>query len=60
MENLTKYEVKLIVGNRGIKDYQNMSRERLLSTLNESMGCNQIAKIQNLSHNELKQITSQK
>ena len=51
MENLTKYEVKGIAGNRGIKDYQDMSRERLLSTLNESMGCNQIAKIQNLSQN---------
>ena len=38
MESLTKYEVKLIAGNRGIKDYQNMSRKKLLSTLNESIG----------------------
>ena len=57
MENLTKYELKLIPGNSGIKDYQNMLREELLSTLDESMGLKEIAKIQNLSQNELKQIT---
>ena len=53
MENLTKYKLKLIPGNSGIKDYQNMLREELLSTLDESMGLKQIAKIQNLSQNEL-------
>ena len=57
MENLTKYKLKFIVGNRGIKNYQNMSREKFLSTLNESMGLKRIAKIQNLSQNELKQAT---
>ena len=57
MENLTKYELKLIVRNRGIKDYQKMSRERLLNTLNKSMGLKGIAKIQNLSQNKLKQMT---
>ena len=36
MINLTKYELKLIAGNRGIKDYQNMSRKKLLRTLNKS------------------------
>ena len=48
-----------------IKNYQNMSREKLLSTLNESEHIfenlsqnrlEQIAKMQNLSQNELKQI----
>ena len=34
-----------------------MSREELLSTLNESMGLNRIVKMQNLSQNELKQAT---
>ena len=57
MENLTKYELKLIVRNRGIKDYQKMSRERLLNTLNKSMGLKRTAKIQNLSQNKLKQMT---
>ena len=65
MVNLTKYELKLIAGNRGIKGYQNMSREKLLSTLDESEhilkdlsqnGLNQIPKMQNLSQDELKQI----
>ena len=36
MVNLTKYELKFIAKNRGIKSYQNMSREELLSTLNKS------------------------
>ena len=65
MVNLTKYELKLIAGNRGIKGYQNMSREKLLSTLDESErilknlsqnGLNQIPKMQNLSQDKLKQI----
>ena len=34
-----------------------MSREKLLSTLDESMGLKRILKIQNLSQNELKQVT---
>ena len=34
--NLTTHELKLIARNRGIKNYRNMSREKLLSTLDES------------------------
>ena len=60
--NLTTHELRLIAGKRGIKNYQNMSREKLLSTLDESEhifenlsqnGLERIAKIQNLSQNEL-------
>ena len=36
MVNLTTNEQMLIAGKRGIKNYQNMSREMLLSTLDES------------------------
>ena len=36
MINLTTYELKLIAGEKGIKNYRNMSREKLLSTLDES------------------------
>ena len=36
MAKPTKYELSLIARNRGIKGYQNMSREKLLSTLDES------------------------
>ena len=36
MVNPTKYELKFMARNRGIKNYQNMSREELLSTLDES------------------------
>ena len=66
MVNLTTHELRLIAGKRGIKNYQNMSREKLLSTLDESEhilkdlsqnGLKQIAKMQNLSQNELTQIT---
>ena len=66
MENLTIYELKQIARNRGIKNYQNISREKLLSTLDESMcifknlsqnGFERIVRMQNLSHNELKQVT---
>ena len=62
MINLTKYELELIVKNRGIKNYQNMSRKNLLRSLNKSecnfkntllKGLDQIAKMQNLSQNEL-------
>ena len=65
MINLTKYELKLIAGNRGIKNYQNMSRDDLLSAIAESEciikdlsqnGLEKIARMQNLSQNELKQI----
>ena len=66
MVNLTKHELRLIAGKRGIKNYQNMSREMLLSTLDESErifkdlsqnGLERIVKMQNLSQNELMQIT---
>ena len=66
MVNPTKYELKFIAKNRGIKNYQNMSREELLSTLDKSEhitenlsknGLERIAKMQNLSLNELEQIT---
>ena len=65
MINLTKYELKLIEGTRGIKNYQNMSRDELLSAIAESEriikdlsqnGLEKVARIQNLSQNELKQI----
>ena len=69
MVNLTKYELKLIAGNRGIKNYQNMSRKKSLRTLNKS-DCNfknislnrieRIAKMQNLLQNELEQIKRMK
>ena len=65
MVKLTKYEVKLIAKNRGIKSYQSMSREKLLSTLDKleritenlsKYGLNKIVKMQNLSLNELEKI----
>ena len=36
MVNLTTHEPRLIAGKRGIENYQNMSREKLLRTLDES------------------------
>ena len=36
MVKLTTHELRLIAEKRGIKNYQNMSREKLLSTINES------------------------
>ena len=36
MVNLTTHKLRLIGGKRGIKNYQNMSIEKLLSTLDES------------------------
>ena len=60
MVNLTTHELK------GIKNYKNMSREKLLSTLHESEynsknisqnGLERILKMQNLSKNERYQIT---
>ena len=65
MINLTKYELKLIAGNRGIKNYKYMSKEKLLNAVVESEriiknlsqnGLKRIASMENLSHNELKQI----
>ena len=35
MVKLTKYELRLNAKNRGIKNYQSMSREKLLSTLDD-------------------------
>ena len=66
MVNLTTQELRLTTGKRGIKNCKNMSREKLLSTLNElgsifknisQNGLEQIGKMQNLSQNELMQIT---
>ena len=65
MVKLTTDELRLIAGKRGIKNYQNMSREKLLSTLDElehtfeilsQNAVERIAKMQNLSQNDLKQI----
>ena len=66
MINLTKYEPKLIGRNRGIKNYQNMSKEALLNAIVKSErttenlsqnGLERIARMQNLSQNDLEQIT---
>ena len=66
MVNFTTHELTLIAGKRGIKNYRNMSREKLLSILDElesifknisQNGLERIAKMQNLSQNELMQIT---
>ena len=63
---LTKYEIKLIAGNAGIKNYQNMSKEKLLNVFVKSEritenlsqnGLEQIARMQNLSQNNLEQTT---
>ena len=51
MVNLTTYELKLIARKRRIKNYQNMSREGLLSTLDESEHI-----LKDLSQNGLKRI----
>ena len=65
--NLTTHELKLIVEKMGIKNYKNISREKLLSTLDElenifknmsQNGLERIAKVQNLSQNGLEQITN--
>ena len=69
MVNFTTDELRLIAEKRGIKNYQNMSRKRLLSTLDKSehnfknislKELNQMAKMQNLSQNELEQTTRMK
>ena len=65
MLRLTKYELGLIAKNRGINNHQNMSREKLLSSIDKlehitenlsKYGLNKIVKMQNLSLNELEQI----
>ena len=66
MENFTTDELKLIAEKNGIRNYQNMSRKKLIRALDKSK-CNfkditlkkidQIAKMQNLSQNKLEQIT---
>ena len=65
MVKLTKYKLRLNARNRGINNYLNMSREKLLSTLDKleritenlsKYGLNKIVKMQNLSLNELEQI----
>ena len=48
MVNFTTHELRLITGKRGIKNHQNMSREKLLSTLDKSEHI-----FENLSQNEL-------
>ena len=65
MVNLSEYELRLIAKNRGIKNYKNMTREKLSSALDEiehnlniisERRRNQIGKMQNLFHNDLNQI----
>ena len=65
MIKLTKCELKIIAGNRGIKNYQNVSEEQLINAIlkydriskNLSQnGPENIVKMQNLSLNELEQI----
>ena len=55
MVSLTTHELRLVAKKRGIKNYKNMSREKLLSTLDElernfktlsEKGLERIAKIQ--------------
>ena len=48
MVNFTTYELRLTAGKRSIKKYQNMSREKLFSTLDESEHI-----FKNLSQNRL-------
>ena len=52
MVSLTLNELRLIAGRRSIKNYKNVSREKLWSTFDESE-----RKFQNLSQNVLEQIT---
>ena len=51
MVKLTTYELRLIAGKRGIKNYQNMSKEKLLKTLDKSERI-----IENLSKNGLEEL----
>ena len=65
MINLTNYELKIIAGNGGIKNYQNMSEKQLLDAILKygrisknlsHNGPENIAKMQNFSLYELEQI----
>ena len=65
MINLIKYELKLITENKGVKNYQNMSKEKFLNAIVESERIiknlsqnrfTKIARMENLSQNGLKQI----
>ena len=62
MVNLTTHELRLIPRKKSLKNYKNMSRENLLSAIDELKSIfknisqnrlEQIAKMQNLSQNEL-------
>ena len=62
MVKMTENKLKIIAKNKGVKNYQNMSKEELTSALdklksiNENLSRNvlkKIVKIQNLSLNEL-------
>ena len=55
MENLRTHELKLITGKRDIKNNQNMSREKLLSTLDESEHI-----FKDFSQNRLKRVAEYK
>ena len=66
MVKLTENKLRLIAKNKGIKNYQNISKEKLSSTLyklkviTENLSKNRqkkIVKMQNLSLNKLEQIT---
>ena len=52
MINLTKYELKLIAGNRGIKNYQNMSKEKLLNAIIKSECITEIYRKMDLSESQ--------
>ena len=65
MVKITENKLRLTAKNKGIKDYQNMSKKKLLHTLYKLKRIainlseneyNKIVKMQNLSLNELKQI----
>ena len=65
MEDFIIDELKLIAEKRGIKNYQNMSRKKLIRALDKSkrnfeditlQKLDGIAKMQNLSQDELEQI----
>ena len=51
MVKLTIHKLRLIAEKRGIKNYQNLSREKVLSTIDESEHI-----FENLSQNGLDQI----
>ena len=66
MVYLTRYELRLIARKRSIKNYGNLSREKLLSTFDElernfktlyEIGLKRPAKMQNLSQKILNQVT---